>query len=383
MSDPTPQPLVFLTHEFFPDKGGIAVYVEETAKAAAALGHKVEVWAPYSARLVVRSAPYKVRTLPLCGNQGWISRLKLLRFLRRHRESWRGGTVFLCEPGPLRAFLYAGFFGLPQPARLLVTFHGSEIRRLCRWQYRKGLLRRLLDRTTGISVLSQFNREALVAAFPELAERITVAPGAARTGLGLRPHESFPQPRTSPDGKLRILTVARIHPRKGQKAVLEAMAQLPPRVKNRLIYCLAGPVGDPDYKRELRTYADKHELDVEFLGEVPDESLAAVYRETDIFAMTSVTQTFSVEGFGLTYLEASACGLPIVAHKSGGVADAVLEKASGELIDPEDRGALAEALRRLAEEPELRRRMGEAGVKWAARFSWKRTARTLFGEPPA
>jgi phosphatidylinositol alpha-1,6-mannosyltransferase len=63
---------------------------------------------------------------------------------------------------------------------------------------------------------------------------------------------------------------------------------------------------------------------VRFLGNLPDAELDRVYAQADVFALTSIDHGHSVEGFGLVYLEASAHGLPVVAHRVGGVAEAVV-----------------------------------------------------------
>ena len=95
--------------------------------------------------------------------------------------------------------------------------------------------------------------------------------------------------------------------------------------------------------------------------------------------MTSVNHGSSVEGFGLVYLEAAAHGLPIVAHDVGGVSEAVDNGRTGLLV-PADRPAqLAAAFEQLIHDPGLRQRLGSAGREWAARTSWRSSAKTLFG----
>ncbi len=94
--------------------------------------------------------------------------------------------------------------------------------------------------------------------------------------------------------------------------------------------------------------------------------------------MTSVAYRDSVEGLGLGYLEASAHGLPVIAHRIGGVEDAVKAGETGILVDPDDRDGLARAITELVDHGELRRTLGEAGQRWAKRFSWDATARKLF-----
>ena len=94
--------------------------------------------------------------------------------------------------------------------------------------------------------------------------------------------------------------------------------------------------------------------------------------------MASVDYRRTVEGFGLGYLEASAHGLPVTAHRIGGVEDAVKAGETGILVDPDDRDGLARAITELIDRRELRHTLGEAGRRWAKSFSWDATARRLF-----
>jgi phosphatidylinositol alpha-1,6-mannosyltransferase len=86
-----------------------------------------------------------------------------------------------------------------------------------------------------------------------------------------------------------------------------------------------------------------------------------------------------VEGFGFVYLEASAHGLPILANRTGGVEDAVLDGKTGVFADPESSNDLVEKLEQLLGEPGLRKTLGENGRKWAAQHDWQKTADLLYG----
>jgi phosphatidylinositol alpha-1,6-mannosyltransferase len=176
-----------------------------------------------------------------------------------------------------------------------------------------------------------------------------------------------------------VLTVGRLHPRKGQLLTLQALQRLPEALRAGLEYRVAGTEADPAYAQTLRAEAARSGLRVTFLGDVPDAELPAVYAGADVFALTSIQHGHSVEGFGLVYLEASAQGLPVVAHGVGGVAEAVAQDRTGLLVPPDRPEDLTDAFARLLTDGALRERLGAEGRRWAGRTSWAASAAALFG----
>ena len=368
-------PIVLATHEFFPVHGGVGIYVREVAAAAVRRGHDVCVLAPRHPRWAEIDAPMRLAGLPDARWAGDAGRLAATAwYLLRERRRLRRSALHLCQQGPLRVMMALRLLGLVRPARLLVTLHGSELMQLSASRLGRRWLGALLGRADRIVVLSEWVRDQLHARFPELRCKTVVAPGAARPAL-LRSPVRAPRPRAP----LTILCVGRIHPRKGQAALLRALGRLDARTGAALRCVLVGPVVDPAYARELRRLAKRCPAQIVFSGAADDEGLARHYEAADVFALTSEPHGHSVEGFGLAYLEASASGLPILAHRTGGVESAVQAGVTGLLIDPGDEAALADAIRRLAGDPDLRRRLGEKGRRFASGFSWDACAQATYG----
>ena len=217
-----------------------------------------------------------------------------------------------------------------------------------------------------------YTRQLLDERFPGSGQ-VVLSRGAPRADLPV-----LGQADRHPSDRIVLLTVARVHPRKGQLAVVEALGRLPVELRDRIEYRLVGPVSRRRYLRRLEELARSLGVNLAHLGALPAPDLATAYSQADVFIMTSTPTGPSVEGFGLTYLEASARGLPILAHRTGGVAEAVVHGETGLLVDPDDREALAGAISRLVTKPSLRREMGESGRRWANRFTWNATARALF-----
>ncbi len=367
--------IVALTHEFAPVTGGIAIYTQEVARAAAKAGRDIEVWAPENPLLDKSLFSYPIRDLPRDGNQGWPSRLRLALRLFRHRSQLRDSVVWLPEPGPMRLWMYLAVLCKPCIKGLVLTLHGSEIELFSSYAHRRWLFRRLLARADRVSVVSRYCRDSLLSRFPEIAPKVVVAHGALRSEVA---GTDQPASGALKNGRIVILTVGRIHPRKGQLAVVEALALLEPELRSRFVYRCVGPRRREKYLHVIEQAARELGVAFEYAGEVDVAQLNAEYAHADIFAMTSDKSSHSVEGFGLTYLEASSYGLPIVAHRTGGVADSVRDGFNGLKVEPDDRKGLAVAFRALARDRDLRGRLGENGRKWARAFSWSDTATMLF-----
>jgi len=371
----TGSPVFLITHEFYPRRGGIATFAEEIARAAAGLGYDIEVWAPAAPEPANKSDwPFRVRRMPLKGTHDLACQFQLARELVRHRRRLRQATVCLAEPGPMLTMMLLQFIPAFRPERLVLTFHGSEILKFSRWPLRRWLAGRLIRHATRISTLSLYTRQLLLDHFPGAADKIILTPGA------LRPDSSVvPARRAATGEKLIVLTVGRLHPRKGQLLTLQALQMLPPEDRRRLEYWIVGSDARGDYEPQLRsTAAAQPDPVVRFLGNLSDDELPAVYAQADIFAMTSITLGHSVEGFGLVYLEAAAHGLPIVAHAVGGVGEAVGDGVTGLLVPPGKPAQLAAAFEKLIHDPGLRQRLGANGRDWATRNSWKQSAEALF-----
>lgn len=381
-NDGLPRAVTILTHEFYPKVGGIGLYVEETARALAHLGSRVCVWCPWAEELEGRDFPFDIHPVRMRGTQDWDSRLLLIRALLSQVAQWRSSVVYLAEPGPIRAWQYLQYLPFLKPRRLVVTLHGTELEHLTRCWHRRATLRHLLCSADRVGTVSRYVHERMLSTYPELGEHAVIAHGAVRSGLrspmAVRDQANQASLSAGRAEKVRLLTLGRLHPRKGQLAVVEALGQLPPTVREHVQYRVLGPVVKKNYAQSVREAAQRHQVDMVLTGELQDEQVASELDQADVFVMTSVPARHSIEGFGLVYLEAGFRGLPVVAHDIGGVADAVVNEETGLLVALDDRAALATALTRLIESAELRQQMGKAGRRRARLFDWESTARKLF-----
>ncbi len=366
-------PILILTHEFAPTKGGIATFTEEMARAAVKLGRTVEVWAPKAHRSEDTEFPFSIRRLELKGSQDLSCQARLAMEMIRERRRIRKAIVYLCEPGPVLAMCYLQFFKTFKPGKLILTFHGTEIQTFAANPGKRIAVNALIKRADRISTPSEYTHGLLKQHFPEAKRKTFLTPCALRSDFA-----EIDRRQNRASKKVHILTVGRLHPRKGQAFILNALAQLPRQLRRQVHFWLVGTGKKYGYETELRELAEKMDFAVTFFGDVTNEELEDIYARAHIFSMTSVNFRKSVEGFGLVYLEAAAHGLPIVAHRIGGVAEAVSHGENGILVEPDNPEELTQAFSQLIQNRELREKMGRNGKKWARRNTWLQSAELLF-----
>jgi phosphatidyl-myo-inositol dimannoside synthase len=193
-------------------------------------------------------------------------------------------------------------------------------------------------------------------------ERVTR--GAVTTvGAGIGEHFTPGEP----PNRTVVGCVSRLVPRKGQDRVLRCVARL--RAEGRDLEVLL--VGKGRGERRLRRLARRLGVPTTFEVGADYDELPAMYRRMSVFAMPSRSRWLGleVEGLGLVYLEAAACGVPVVTGDSGGAPETVRPGVTG--FVSHDDASLIDALRRLVDDPDGARAMGAAGVSWVAeRYSW-------------
>lgn len=184
--------------------------------------------------------------------------------------------------------------------------------------------------------------------------------------------------RLGVEGKKILLTVARLVARKGIDAVINALGDIHAQFPH-VVYVVIGKGEAQDYlkKLALRTGMKNHVI---FLGFVPQENLPKYYNLCDIYIMPnrSLHGKETLEGFGISFIEASACGKPVIGGISGGVREAVRNNGTGLLVDPDDRVQLSTAVCRLLRDSEYALTLGRNGRKMTEQeFQWRPRAQLL------
>jgi phosphatidylinositol alpha-1,6-mannosyltransferase len=256
-----------------------------------------------------------------------------------------------------------------------VAAHGREIITDRLPPAERALRRIALGRAADVFPVSAYTA-GLVRRCGVSAARVHPVRNGVDTSL-FRPRErQAARQRLGLDGRSVILTTARLVPRKGIDTVLEALERIADRYPD-LLYVVVGD--GPDRERLQRLAGPLVAQDrVRLTGRVRRAELPDYYTAADVFAMPARQEADgSVEGFGLVFLEAGACGTAVIGARSGGIADAVEDGVNGLLVPPADPPRLAAAIARLLDDEPLRQRLGRQGLTRARSLTWSRCADSI------
>ena len=261
--------------------------------------------------------------------------------------------VIHCHFGPngKRAIAWRRFGVLKGP--IVTTFHGYDANKLPRMygvSYYKSLFR---DGDT-FTVGTEFMKGRILAlGAPQ--DRVVKLP------MGVDLSRFNYAERAAPiGGKIQLLTVARLVEVKGITFALLAVASLKERIPN-IRYQI---IGDGPLRAELEALARNLNISdiVEFLGTLPQEDVITALKAAHIFILPSiVTPSGEEENQGVVLAEAHAVGLPVIASRIGGIYESIRDGESGILVAPSDPKALASAILRLANDPQVCIQMGKVG----------------------
>lgn len=161
------------------------------------------------------------------------------------------------------------------------------------------------------------------------------------------------------EGKKVLLSISRLVPKKNHVSVLKALPEVIKHTPN-LMYLIVGKGAEEEM---IKRVIDELKLQgvVKLLDYVEPQFIAPYYYACDVFVMPSKTVDVDYESFGIVYVEANACGKPVIGGKSGGVEDAVIDGITGLLVDPENIDEISDTIIRLLNDETLASRLGANG----------------------
>ena len=256
--------------------------------------------------------------------------------------------------------------------RIVALTHGHEV-----WWARvfpfNLLIRRIGRGVDSLTYLGEYTHQMISRALDQRAKlaMVKIAPGIDTQHFSPRNSDDLRTSLKLAEKKV-IVCVARLVHRKGQDRLIEAMPEILSAIPNAHLLI----VGEGPYRQQLvkRVNQLKIEDAVTFVGRIGYEQLPEYICVGDLFAMPSRSRFWGleVEGLGISYLEASACGLPVIAGNSGGAPDAVDEGKSGVVVSGIDNDAIAKAVVKFLNDPEISKTMGNYGRKWVVeKWRWE------------
>lgn len=365
--------VLLVTNDFPPRRGGIQSYLEAfVGELLAAGGHELTVYAPkwkgapdYDENAA--AAGYRVVRHPttlMVPEPAVANRMRGLIAEHDIETVWFGAAAPLALLSPLARGAGA--------TRVVASTHGHEVG----WSMlplARTALSRIGDDTDVVTYVSGYTRGRFASAFGPQACLERLSPGVDVDRF-------VPDPAARADLRARyalgdrpvVLCLSRLVPRKGQDMLIRAFGRIRQRVPGAALVI----VGGGPYRDDLQKLAQRSGAgdDVLFTGGVPGEELPAHHAMADVFAMPCRTRGagLDVEGLGIVYLEASACGVPVVAGRSGGAPETVRDGATGRVVDGTDVDAIATAVGDLLADPATAARMGAAGREWVVQnWQWR------------
>jgi phosphatidylinositol alpha-1,6-mannosyltransferase len=357
--------ILILTGSYAPETGGIAAYVHGFARGLLTHGIRVSIVAATSGASEFSSPELPVLEFDLPA-RGYIRRVRACRnAVSRALAAEKPDRVVASSWSP-----YA--VGLPRSHHIDILCHGLDLLEPIRSLRYRLILRRTLASAATVIANSRFTADLALRTGASPGRTLVVRPGidALRFQPGPRNLEIVAKLGSAPESPI-LLSVGRLVQRKGFDRVIEALPEIL-REFGPVSYWIIG--AGPDLARLEKLANDLGVAGhVRFLGYVPDEELPRYYHTAHIFLMPSrhLMDERDAEGFGIVYLEAACCGLPVIGGRSGGVEDAVIDGRTGLLVDPESSQALTLAVLKLLRDSALREALGRAGRERAvAEFAW-------------
>jgi glycosyltransferase involved in cell wall biosynthesis len=365
-----PRTLV-LTGHLAPNRGGVENFTEQLARRLPP--ESVVVMAPEMAGCATADArlPWEVVRYPgrLVTSPGLSRRVGAVARSHGIQAAWITSAM------PL------GLLALPLRRAgvdtIVISTHGMEVG----WaSVPPGalMMRAVVRRLDLVTYLGDVTLDRLRPALPEGTATMRLTGGVdaerfapAAAAAGIRRRLGWERNRV-------VVSASRLVPRKGQDILLAAW----PEIRSRHPDARLLIVGDGGRRQSLehQVAALEHPTDVCFVGSVSDDLLPAHLAAGEVFALPcrDMWHGLQVEGLGLSILEASAVGLPVVVGRSGGTPDAVVDGVTGHLVDGTSPAEVAAAISGLLDDPEHARQMGAAGRDWVrSEWGWDRLGEQL------
>jgi phosphatidyl-myo-inositol alpha-mannosyltransferase len=331
--------------------GGVQAHVGDLTEHLRRVGHEVRILAPILRREGIRGITVAGRAVRF-RYQGTVAPIAPLAWsrVRAILRGWRPEVVHAHEPLTPSASMAAT---MTSPAPVVATFH-AHVERSALFDAAAPALRPVWRRLRARIAVSEAARRFVS---ERLGDDVRVIPN----GVDVERYATAVPADDLPPGR-RILWVGRLDPQKGFPVAVRAFGKVAEALPD-VSLVVAGEGRDRPALAELPLPVRERVI---LLGTVDRDRLPRYHAAADVFVSAALGQ----ESFGIVLVEAMAAGLPVVTTAIPGYVEVVDDGVEGLLVPPGDVDALAGALRRLLEDPEAAKALGEAGRARARRYGW-------------
>jgi len=360
---------LLVTIDFWPKVGGVANYYFNLCKQ---LENKVTVLTTKikDKEILKQNLDFKIIRKNLLLNWMWPQWLVMFWYIWRVVKREKIEMLWVGQVLPTGTVIY--FLTKFLKLSYIVSCHGMDILQASKVARRKKMVQRILEGAKLIIVNSHYTAELVKKIGIKSGKIKVIYPGVSANDKQLIGNNIIKEKfirKYNLEGKKIILSVGRLVERKGFDKVIEAM----PRVVTRIpeaIYLIVGTGGDVLRLKDLSNKIVEHII---FLGKVSDEEKWALLGLCDVFITPARENNEDVEGFGIVYLEANLMGKAVIAGKTGGAQEAVVNGETGLLVNPESVEEVSEAIINLLNNKELADKLGKAGCQRVIeKFSWEK-----------
>lgn len=366
--------ILILTQGFPPEFGGVQTYCHELASSWTLAGSEVLVVAPWREGCDSFDASVPYRVIRLRTPDAWLP-LRALFSLPSIVREFQPDVLFHAQ---WQTLLASHWLSRKRPFHVACANHARELflSLIPGLDYRSSvdaaIKTSLFSKVDAFFPVSQYT-SGLVRRYGVPADRIHFVPNGTNPDYFKKTNADAFRAEKQLEGRRIVLTVSRLVSRKGIDMVIRSMVA----VRERHPDALYVVIGQGPHQPVLEALVESLGLQghVRFMGGIPYRELPLMYSSSELFVMTPYSRIPDVEGFGLVYLEANACGVPVIGSRSGGIPDAIEHGVSGFLIEEADQLALTERILELLGNETLRRTMGDVALKRVnAQFQWHQVA---------
>tara|TARA_B100001250_G_scaffold144137_1_gene123388 strand:+ start:1529 stop:2629 length:1101 start_codon:yes stop_codon:yes gene_type:complete len=346
--------IIFLTSEFPPMYGGIGSQAFNIYKELSKNNYTISIIAPFSNSELGKGVINKKDRIFRYGSNPFLKIVSIIFFMIKLLLKNRNSTII--ASGQLPVIIIGNLLYIIK-YKSIAIIHGHES--IMGKTIRKKIFNFSIKQYDRVIAVSSFSKNIIKATIPQLDVSVI------NNGIDINRFKIFSKNKKKING-VRLLTIGSLTERKGQKNIIDALPLLKKKFDNVFYQMVGKPVLFNEYQNLANSYGVQELIKIHSV--LPDDLMVDVIYDSNIFIMLSNNLiSGDVEGFGIAILEANYFGLPAIGSKNCGIEDAICDKKTGRLINPNNPNELVEAIEDILANYQ---NYSEESKKWALSHDW-------------